>query len=221
MINDTICVVGRPGIRDRLKPFYETVSVTRQLDEFPTTQCPAALQDLLMLTDELLEQARGHQITDTSDTLVDLSVIVFPISKKPVLMTLPLSPPSKIGAKPVLCRTDRSKKALMTTLFGDEYDLHEKVFASIASFDRQRVLCLVPEDHPLERWILPSLQIESVKMEKAGVMKRIFYRTKIFSGDGNFSRSLCGVSYPMSRLWFPSHSCNDVIAPGMFSRQQN
>ena len=208
MMNNSICVVaGRQGIRDQTKPLYDIVFLARQLD-VPTSHS-YIVQDLPARISALLEQARGHQITDDG---LDVSVIVFPVnmSRGPVLMTLPLSSPSKIGAKPMLCRKDGDKQSLLATIIGDEHDLSEKVFASIASFDRQRVLCLVPEDHPQEREILSTLQIESVKMDKSGAMQKIFFRTKIFGGDGSYSRSQCGISIPMFRLWFPNHTCSDL-----------
>ena len=198
-------VNGRPGIRDRSQPLRQVVKKARELS-YPPEPLPEDYQESIR---HLSESACGHQITVTG---VMLSVIVFPVHEPthPKLVGISLQRAISAKAKPLLYSGDSDQtRDLMKTLYGEEHNMDENVYASIAPFRGKRVLCLVPENHPFERQILACLDIEQTQM---GDDTRVFFQTKVFGKGESYTKTKCGVSHPMFRLWFPMESCGDIRA---------
>jgi hypothetical protein len=206
-MNQVITIVsGRPGIRDRSKPLWDVVRNARELDA-NTGSLPPEFDSRIHA---LVQQSPGHRVTDGG---IDLAVVVFPMTGLPQLATISLAHPTSAGKKPMLYSGDAIQtQRIVTMLLGDEHDMGQNVYASIAAFRGSRTLCLIPENHPMERQILARLDIELVQMNATGDRKRVFFHTKVFGAGASYSKSQCHVSHPMFRMWFPRHSCQDIYA---------
>jgi len=204
-MNQVITIVsGRPGIRDRSKPMWDVVRNARELDVNSAVLPP----EIDSRIHALVQQSPGHRVTDSG---IDLAVVVFPMTGLPRLATIPLAHPTSAGKKPLLYSGDAIQtQTIVTMLLGDEHDMTQNVYASIAAFRGSRTLCLIPENHPMERQILAHLDIEMVQMSAAGVRERVFFQTKVFGAGASYSKSQCHISHPMFRMWF--HSCQDIYA---------
>lgn len=206
-MNQVITIVnGRPGIRDRSKPLWDVVRNARELDA-NTSALPAEFDSRIHA---LLQQSPGHILTNGN---IELAVVVFPMTGLPKLVTISLAHPTTARKKPMLYAGDAIQtQRIVTMLLGDEHDMGQNVYASIMAFRDSRTLCLIPENHPMERQILAHLDIELTQMNAAGDMKRVFFQTKVFGAGASYSKSQCHVSHPMFRMWFPRHSCQDIYA---------
>jgi len=212
-------VSGKTGRGVINKPLFATLETKREL-EVPQTDDPSLssfFDGLVRRVETLLDSTDCHRVTENG---MNIACVVFPmdLSKDPRMMYLPLSLPNKNGDKPVLCRSREDKLLLVKAIHGDQKNLDSPTYASIASFNGKSVLCLVPERHTWEKQILSRLPIESVQVDDKGGQDQLFFHTKVFGGDGTYSKSQCEISRPMFRLWFQKCPgvCRDPLIEARF-----